>query len=270
MRSYSPFFQTLHDEPGPVGSLGRGSHYSVLRCVVWHDAALKPQKKAAYHDIAIVWDEDHDERVIKLLERLYISGFLASVVFLGERKGMASILVLDSTAESLGPSGMAMLNKVANDLAQAVENDPWTAETATLSSLGNIIYDNPDKVAQYLQTINMLWNLGLKPMTSNVNVKRAAPASAVQKAPARSAFVVPAPAPGPGQKNYDGSEAMTVAELRNQLSCWPDNFYVTFSGGLSFGRMKSRDVNHVDIELSPTVYIDREQYTLHVDELNRT
>lgn len=29
--SYSPFFQALHDETGPVSDFGRGTHYSVLR-----------------------------------------------------------------------------------------------------------------------------------------------------------------------------------------------------------------------------------------------
>ncbi|MGF6727496.1 hypothetical protein P3T43_006888 [Paraburkholderia sp. GAS41] len=35
--SYCPFFQTLHDETRPVGNLGRGTHYSVLRATatVW-------------------------------------------------------------------------------------------------------------------------------------------------------------------------------------------------------------------------------------------
>ncbi len=266
MPVYSPFFQTVHDELGPVGSLGRGTHYSILRCIVWHDETLKPSKQAAYHDIAIVWDEDHDERVIELLEGLYTNGLLASVAFLGERKGTATLLVLDSTAKSLGPSGMAKLNKAAEDLAQALD-DSWPAHVATLSSPGCIIDDSHDKVARYIQTIHMLWNLGAKPMTQRLDAKRSETVSALHAVSSRPPFVVPAPAPGPVMHNYDGSEAMTVAELRNELSYWSDNFYVTFSGGLTFGRMKSREVNHVDIELSPTVYIDRKKYELHVDEL---
>ena len=38
MTQYSQFFQTLHDELTPTGTLGRGTHYSILRAVVFHDA----------------------------------------------------------------------------------------------------------------------------------------------------------------------------------------------------------------------------------------
>jgi hypothetical protein len=38
MRKYSDVFQTLHDEVGPVGNLGRGTHCSVLRAISFQDA----------------------------------------------------------------------------------------------------------------------------------------------------------------------------------------------------------------------------------------
>ena len=38
MRKYSDFFKTLHDEQAPTGNLGRGTHYSILRAVVFGDA----------------------------------------------------------------------------------------------------------------------------------------------------------------------------------------------------------------------------------------
>lgn len=61
----SCFFHTLHDEPGRVGSLGRGTHYSVLRAVIW-----EPEPR--FHDFAVIWDEDHDTRIIGVLEQLYV------------------------------------------------------------------------------------------------------------------------------------------------------------------------------------------------------
>ena len=63
MKQYSPFFSTLHDEDGPVGHLGGGTHYSVLRAVLW-------EPEPAFHDFAVVWDEDHDLRVVWVLEQM--------------------------------------------------------------------------------------------------------------------------------------------------------------------------------------------------------
>src|SRR5689334_14900115 len=95
MRAYSPFFQTLHDETAPAGTLGRGTHYSVLRAVVFHDAKSRPLKTAAYADFAIVWDEDHDTRVIEPVEILYRSGLLPAFPIIGERKGTLNAIVSD-------------------------------------------------------------------------------------------------------------------------------------------------------------------------------
>ena len=78
MRTYSPFFQTLYDEQAPVGHLGRGTHYSVLRAAVFHDelGEILPENRykgphAKFHDFAVIWDEDHDKRVIEVIEQIY-------------------------------------------------------------------------------------------------------------------------------------------------------------------------------------------------------
>lgn len=78
--SYCPFFQTLHDETRPVGHLGRGSHYSVLRVPTWHDELLNPLQSATFLDFAIVWDEDQDERIIDAILILYLGGLLAGPI----------------------------------------------------------------------------------------------------------------------------------------------------------------------------------------------
>ena len=71
MHKYSAFFETLHDERTPTGKLGRGTHYSVLRAVVFSDSMGKPLTAAQFADFAIIWDEDHDERVIEPIEKFY-------------------------------------------------------------------------------------------------------------------------------------------------------------------------------------------------------
>ncbi len=48
MHQYSPFFKTLHNEVTPAGYIGRGTHYTILRCVIWHDHMLIPLKKGKY------------------------------------------------------------------------------------------------------------------------------------------------------------------------------------------------------------------------------
>src|SRR5260370_21913517 len=91
--SYSAFFQTLHDEAKPVGKIGRGTHYSILRAQVWQDERLKPLKKGMLADFAVIWDEDHDERVIEVIEWLYFEGLLSPIRFIGERKGSLTVLL---------------------------------------------------------------------------------------------------------------------------------------------------------------------------------
>jgi hypothetical protein len=71
MRSYSDFFKTLHDETGPTGYLGRGTHYSVLRAIVFHDPSGRVLPQGQFADFAVIWDEDHDTRVMKPIEEIY-------------------------------------------------------------------------------------------------------------------------------------------------------------------------------------------------------
>lgn len=163
MNKYSEFFNTLHDEVAPTGYLGRGSHYSVLRSVVWHDNLQRPLRKAAYLDLAIIWDEDHDTRVIEAVELLYLSGLLTSVIFAGERKGSLTLLVSEQTFEESGEKKLSAYQKAVEEITQSLD-DPWPAEVASLNSRRHsIINDDSGKVSQYLQTINMLWQLGVKP-----------------------------------------------------------------------------------------------------------
>ena len=95
---YSQFFETLHDETHPVGSLGRGTHYSVFRAVTWHDTFLNPLPKAEFLNFAVIWDEDHDTRVVKVVHTLCFEGLLAPVRLIGERKGRLTVLVAPEAA----------------------------------------------------------------------------------------------------------------------------------------------------------------------------
>jgi hypothetical protein len=76
MQTYSDFFKTLHDETSPTGYLGRGTHHSVLRALVFHDPMGKPLPEGQFADFAVIWDEDHDTRVMEPIEEIYRRGLV--------------------------------------------------------------------------------------------------------------------------------------------------------------------------------------------------
>jgi Bacterial RNA polymerase, alpha chain C terminal domain len=160
MQKYSDFFKTLHDEESPTGYLGRGTHYSVLRAVVFHDAARRPLPKAQFADFAVIWDEDHDVRVIEPIEKLYRCGLLPCFLMFGERKGgFTAVLTNDIHDQSRLPD----LEVAVNGITQHLETDAWPARVVGLESDDNsIISASADKVRLYLNNLAMLWELGVK------------------------------------------------------------------------------------------------------------
>lgn len=114
MQLYSDYFKTLHDETGPTGYLGRGTHYSVLRAVVFHDPMGKPLPEGHFTNFAIIWDEDHDARVMEPIEEIYRRGLLSSFLMFGERKGTFTA-VLSNThfgASEASPHNPAMFEQI--------------------------------------------------------------------------------------------------------------------------------------------------------------
>src|SRR5215831_20387208 len=101
MRTYSDFFKTLHDETGPTGYLGRGTHYSVLRAVVFHDHMGKPLAEGQFADFAVIWDEDHDARVMEPIEQIYGQGLLSSFLMFGERQGSFTAVLSNKVTSAI-------------------------------------------------------------------------------------------------------------------------------------------------------------------------
>lgn len=164
--SYSPFFQTLYDETHPVGRFGRGTHYSVLRAPIWQGALLNPLHEGAFLDFAVIWDEDHDDRVVGVIEDLYFSALLSPVRFIGERKGTLSVL-LDEKNVAWGAENFARYRKRVDDISRH-QCDPWPAlvEVAYTGAPSfkqpSIIHAQHECVTVYLKNIDMLWELGIK------------------------------------------------------------------------------------------------------------
>jgi len=169
MRSYSQIFSCLHDETGPVGHLGRGTHYSVFRVPEWRDVIRTTLTTAQIHDFAVIWDEDHDERVIAIAERLYVNGLFSPVQFIGERKGTLSIIVAAKFRWSVTEADWKAWCDQVSRLGSDVLGDSWSVDFGLFDkSLGSpqqtrpegIISEREHKVITYLRNIDNLWNLG--------------------------------------------------------------------------------------------------------------
>lgn len=171
VRQYSNLFTCLYDEPAPIGALGRGTHYSVFRSVEWLDVTRCQLPIPQIHDFAVIWDEDHDERVIEAVERIYMSGLLSPVQFIGERKGCLTAVVaarfyfIGSEAET------EAYRRAIEAIVQGLD-DPWPAEIGSFDrSPGSphqtfpegLIQDNDHRVSVYMANIDSLWELGNKP-----------------------------------------------------------------------------------------------------------
>lgn len=169
---YSTYFSCLHDESTAYGSLGRGTHYSVFRAVEWLDVSRKPLAKAEIHDFAVIWDEDHDTRVIEAIERIYLAGLLSPVQFIGERKGSLTVIV---AAKFWGDGNDLVAYRDQVQKAIQPINDYWPVQIGMFDRSGaigpdwhqndpsGIINDATHKVNVYLSSIDVLWKLGTKP-----------------------------------------------------------------------------------------------------------
>lgn len=147
MHRYSHLFSTLHDEREPVSALGRGTHYSVLRAVIW-PVGRDPH----FHDFAVIWDEDHDDRVIFTVEQLYLRRHLPNVLAIGERKGNVFALTHAPSTPSFA--------KELESIAQSNPGDPFCSDVGTLDEPSGIISDRSERVSAYLAGIHALWQLG--------------------------------------------------------------------------------------------------------------
>jgi hypothetical protein len=93
MQTYSAYFKTLHNETNSTGYLGQGTHYSALRALVFHDPSGEPLAEGKFANFAVIWDEDHDTRVMEPIEEIYRLGLLPSFIVFGERKGCFTAIV---------------------------------------------------------------------------------------------------------------------------------------------------------------------------------
>ena len=178
---YSNLFACLYNEPKPIGSLGRGTHYSIFRSVEWLDVTRKALINPEIHDFAIIWDEDHDVRVIEATERIYMAGLLSPIQFIGERKGMLTVIVAAKFYWCGSDDDLKAYTRKIEVISQGLIKgigDSWPSEIGCFDrSPGNphqnfakgIIADEEYRVATYLANIDSLWQLGTKPYVPKVS-----------------------------------------------------------------------------------------------------
>lgn len=171
VRQYSTLFSCLYDEHEPIGSLGRGTHYSIFRSVEWLDVTRRPLDVPQIHDFAVIWDEDHDVRVIEVIERIFMAGLLSPVQFIGERKGGLTAIV----AAKFYFSGSENDTNAYHQAIQAITlslDDAWPAQIGSFDRAPEnphqnfyeaVINDSEHRVAVYLANIDSLWRLGTRP-----------------------------------------------------------------------------------------------------------
>jgi len=157
---YSPFFRTLHDEKSPVVELCGGMHYSILRLISWHDKYLKSLQRAHFQDVAIVWDGDHDTRLISVLQSLYFSGLMPPVLFVGERKGMLWLLLDPEAANRLDLEEYE--KRTVDAVGQSGIGDSWSVELESEVAQPGLFGLSGLESKTYLDCINLLWHPGIK------------------------------------------------------------------------------------------------------------
>lgn len=79
---------------------------------------------ARFHDFAIVWDEDHDERVIEPVEKIYLAGLLPHFLMFGERKGSFSAIATEDAPRT------SLLESRLSEITQNL-SDSWPSKGAT-------------------------------------------------------------------------------------------------------------------------------------------
>lgn len=179
---YSTLFHCLYDQEfAPSTHFPR---YSIFRAVDSRDVTQQPVARPRVHDFAVIWDEDDDTRIIAVIEEMLMEGLLPGVQFIGEHKGMLTIILAARTYWQLDND--AYIEKVSNLTAAA--GDSWSIELGMFDhSRGNLsnlhqcefrnLVGGSDGDIAFMFMLDSAWNLGTKEWDSvgTAPVHRVAP-----------------------------------------------------------------------------------------------
>jgi hypothetical protein len=157
MRIYSQFFATLYDQSKPIGQSDHGDHYSVLRATSWHlpDGGLS--KRPQHFDFGVIWDSDHDTRIISVIEEIYLAGFLSRFMLFSETKGIFTATLYHGC--SFDRASPKRHQETDGIVRKTIIGDVWQTN---IDTFGANKIDPRDTKAIFYANINALWKLGGK------------------------------------------------------------------------------------------------------------
>ena len=166
MSQYKTFFKTLYDGVTPADYIGKSTHYTFLRCVIWHDHMLAPLKKGKYLDFAIIWNDNHNDLLISFIEDLYINGLLSPSIFVGERNGIFTLITQENSIFTTHNGDITEYEFAIQNISERL-HAPWSTKIFPyLSRELDIICDSYD-CASFLEELKHQWQLGIKDVTND-------------------------------------------------------------------------------------------------------
>jgi hypothetical protein len=137
-----------------------------LRNLTWIGKNNETMKKAMAHDFAIIWEKDHDERIIPAILRMYTNNLFGAAMIVGVRRGVLTYLIDNALLQQIDEQQITVFKNALTEQCQPHTGDKWSVEVASIQDprTSQIIMDTPEKVRVYLENIHNLWNLGIKPI----------------------------------------------------------------------------------------------------------
>jgi hypothetical protein len=166
---YSSLFHCLYDEQCDGPNLA--FHYSVFRALDCRDVDQNSTALPYVHDFAVIWDDDHDTRIIHLLEEMLMAGILPGVQFIGEHKGELNVILAARTYWKIDAKAFAdrlhtLSGLSAGDYWNAeigmYDRSPHSLRTGHQCDFKNLLGLSAEEEHAYLFSIDSRWKLGTK------------------------------------------------------------------------------------------------------------
>ena len=130
----------------------------------------KPTPLPRIHDFAVIWDDDHDSRIIPVIEEMLMAGLLPGTQFIGEHKGTLTIILAARTYWEIDleafKTKVASLTQAAGDFWDVrvgmLDHSPNSLRTGHQCDFQEIIGLAEEATHAYLLTIDGMWKLGTK------------------------------------------------------------------------------------------------------------
>lgn len=150
---YSDFFQTVYDEQYNVGALE--AHYSILSLPLF----IAPEAPIKLQRIAVVWDRDHDDRIIALLEAAFFADLIAPcVLYVLEHKGFVAVIVNEDYDEAERDRKTRIWQKICDNV---ITDDKFSVKVMLEEEyLLDLKKNLQESFRNYFQYIDDAWTLG--------------------------------------------------------------------------------------------------------------